>query len=160
MSLKNRRWQHLTRLIERLLNLQRGDLNRGALLFAYLFLVIASYVVGKAARSALFLGEYAAVNLPYVTIAIAVLVGLVVAVYVRIARRTSLRNLLVSSLACFASTALAFWYVAHFYKTAWLYPAFYVWVGIYGVLAPGSGLDPGQRRAHHPTGQAPVRAGR
>jgi AAA family ATP:ADP antiporter len=127
---------HTTRLIERLLNLQPGDLNRGGSLFAYLFLVIASYVVGKAARSALFLGEYAAVNLPYVTIAIAVLVGVVVAVYVRIARRTTLRNLLVWSLACFSSTAVGFWYVAHFHKAAWLYPAFYVWVGIYGVLAP------------------------
>jgi ATP:ADP antiporter, AAA family len=127
---------HTTRLIERLLNLQPGDLNRGAPLFAYLFLVIASYVVGKAARSALFLGKYAAVNLPYVTIAIAVLVGLVVAVYVRLARRTSLRNLLVGSLASFAVTAVAFWCVARLYKTAWLYPAFYVWVGIYGVLAP------------------------
>jgi len=126
----------MTRPIERLLNLQPGDLNRGTPLFAYLFLVIASYVVGKAARSALFLGEYAAVNLPYVTVAVAILVGLVVAVYVRIARRTSLRNLLVSSLACFALTAAAFWYVAHFYRPAWLYPAFYVWVGIYGVLAP------------------------
>ena len=126
----------MTRLIQRLLNLQREDLGRGGLLFAYLFLVIASYVVGKAARSALFLGKYAAVNLPYVTITIAVMVGLVIAVYVQIARRTTLRNLLVGSLAFFALNALAFWYVAHYYKSAWLYPAFYIWVGIYGVLAP------------------------
>jgi ATP:ADP antiporter, AAA family len=126
----------MTRLIQRLLNLQREDLGRGGLLFAYLFLVIASYVVGKAARSALFLGEYAAVKLPYVTIAIAVMVGLVIAAYVQIARRTTLRNLLVGSLVFFSLNALAFWYVAHYYKTAWLYPAFYIWVGIYGVLAP------------------------
>ena len=77
----------MTRSVERLLNLQPGDLNRGAPLFAYLFLVIASSVVGKAARSALFLGEYAAVNLPYVTVVIAILVGLVVAVYLRIEGR-------------------------------------------------------------------------
>lgn len=126
----------MTRLLQRLLNPRREDLGRGGLLFAYLFLVIASYVVGKAARSALFLGKYAAVNLPYVTIVIAVMVGLVIAVYVRIARRTTLRNVLVGSLVFFALNALAFWYVAHYYKTAWLYPAFYIWVGIYGVLAP------------------------
>jgi len=126
----------MTRLIQRLLNLQREDLSRGGLLFAYLFLVIASYVVGKAARSALFLGKYAAVNLPYVTITIAIMVGLVVAVYVRISRATTLRNLLVGSLALFAVNALVFWYGAHYYKAAWLYPAFYIWVGIYGVLAP------------------------
>ena len=126
----------MTRLIQRLLNPRREDHGRGGLLFAYLFLIIASYVVGKAARSALFLGKYAAVNLPYVTITIAVMVGLVIAAYVQIARRTTLRNLLVGSLVFFAVNALAFWYVAHYHKTAWLYPAFYIWVGIYGVLAP------------------------
>ncbi|HUG54631.1 MAG TPA: Npt1/Npt2 family nucleotide transporter [Vicinamibacteria bacterium] len=126
----------MSRLVARLLNLQREDLGRGGLLFAYLFLVIAGYVVGKAARSALFLGKYAAVNLPYMTVAIALMVGVVVAAYVRIARRTSLRNLLVGSLASFALTALAFWYAAQYHRTAWLYPAFYIWVGIYGVLAP------------------------
>jgi AAA family ATP:ADP antiporter len=126
----------MTRFIERLFNLHRGDLNRGGPLFVYLFLVISSFVVGKAARSALFLGEYAAVNLPYVTITIALLVSLVVAAYVRIARQTSLRNLLVGSLALFALFALSFWYLAHFRRTPWLYPAFYVWVGIFGVLGP------------------------
>jgi ATP:ADP antiporter, AAA family len=126
----------MTRLVERLLNVQRGDLGRGGLLFAYLFLVIASYVLGKATRSALFLGKYAAVNLPYVTIAVALLVGLVIAAYVRIARHTTLRNLLLGSLAFFALNALVFWDLAAYHKTAWLYPAFYVWVGIYGVLAP------------------------
>jgi AAA family ATP:ADP antiporter len=126
----------MSHLIQRLLHLQREDLSRGGLLFAYLFLVIASYVVGKAGRSALFLGKYQAVNLPYVTIAIAVVVGFVVAAYVRIARATTLRNLLVGSMAFFAVNALAFWHAAHSYKVAWLYPAFYIWVGIYGVLAP------------------------
>jgi hypothetical protein len=42
----------------------------------------------------------------------------------------------VGSPVFFASNALGFWYVAHYYKPAWLYPAFYIWVGIYGVLAP------------------------
>lgn len=126
----------MARLIERLLNLQRGDLARGSLLFSYLFLIIASYVVGKAARSALFLGKYAAVNLPYVTISIVVLVWLVIVGYVRLAGRTTLRRLLIGSLVVFSLNALVFWYLAHYYKFDWLYPAFYIWVGIYGVLAP------------------------
>jgi ATP:ADP antiporter, AAA family len=126
----------MIRVIERLFNLHRGDLKRGGPLFVYLFLIISSYVVGKAARSALFLGEFAAVNLPYVTITIALLVSLVVAAYVRMARLTTLRNLLVGTLALFALFALSFWYLAHFHRTPWLYPAFYVWVGIYGVLGP------------------------
>lgn len=126
----------MARLIERLLNLQRGDLARGSLLFSYLFLIIASYVVGKAARSALFLGKYDAVKLPYATIAIAILVGFVIAGYVRIRRRTGLRNLLIGSLIFFSLNAVVFWYLAHYYDLPWLYPIFYIWVGIYGVLAP------------------------
>lgn len=126
----------MTRFIERLLNLQRGDTSRGALLFAYLFLIISSYVVGKVARDALFLARYQAVQLPYVDIAIAVLVGFVVAGYVRLGRLTSLRNLLAGSLVFFAANAMLFWGLAHFFQLPWLYPVIYVWVGIFGVLAP------------------------
>ena len=46
----------MARAFERLLRLQRGDLPRGLLLFVYLFLVIAAYLVGQVARDALFLG--------------------------------------------------------------------------------------------------------
>lgn len=126
----------MTRFIERLLNLHRGDTARGALLFSYLFLIISSYVVGKVARDALFLDRFQAVQLPYVDIAIAVLVGFVVAGYVLIGRRAGLRNLLVGSLLFFAANAVLFWCLAHFFQLPWLYPVIYVWVGIFGVLAP------------------------
>ncbi len=126
----------MTRLIERVLNLQRGDLGRGLLLFSYLFLVIASYVIGKVARDALFLDKFQAVQLPYADIASALLVGLVVSGYVRISRHVGLRDLLVGSLLLFAANAAIFWWLAHFYRFDWLYPLIYIWVGIYGVLAP------------------------
>ena len=54
----------MTRALERLLRLQRGDLPRGLLLFAHLFLVICAYLVGQVARDALFLGRYNASLLP------------------------------------------------------------------------------------------------
>ena len=71
--------ERASRFLARLLNLQRGDLARGGPLFAYLFLVIASYVVGKSARDALFLDRFAAIKLPYADIVIALLVGFVIA---------------------------------------------------------------------------------
>jgi hypothetical protein len=40
------------RSIERALNLQAGELRLGAPLFAYLFLVMASYLVGRVVRDA------------------------------------------------------------------------------------------------------------
>ncbi len=126
----------MARLLERLLNLRRGDLGRGALLFAYLFLIIASYVIGKVARNALFLGQYDAVNLPYFILIIAALTGFVVAGYVRIGREMTLRNLLVGSLLFFSAISIFFWWIAHYHDVPWLYPVIYIWVGIFGVLAP------------------------
>ena len=126
----------MARLIERLLNLQRGDLARGALLFSYLFLVMGSYIVARVSRDALFLDQFKAVQLPFADLAIAALVGFVVSGYLVLGRRLGLRNLLAGSLLFFASNTLVFWYLSHYYRLPWLYPAIYVWVGIFGVLAP------------------------
>jgi AAA family ATP:ADP antiporter len=124
------------RWLERALNLEPGELGRGVLLFLYLFCIMCSYVLGKVARDPLFLAHFKAVQLPYADIASAMLVGLVVAVYVRIARRTSVGNLLIGSSLFFASNALAVWLVARWFHFVWLYPVFYIWVGIFGVLGP------------------------
>jgi len=98
----------MKRWIERALNIQPGDLGRGILLCSCLFLIISSYVTGKVARDALFLAQFQAVQLPYADIAGAVLVGIVVVGYVRLARRTALRNLLVGSQFFFATNCVLF----------------------------------------------------
>lgn len=126
----------MKRWIERALNIHPGDLGRGTLLCSCLFLIIGSYVTGKVARDALFLARFQAVQLPYADIASAVLVGFVVAGYVQLSRRVSLRTLLVGSQLFFAANCALFWVLAHYYHPIWLFPVFYVWVGIFGVLAP------------------------
>lgn len=122
--------------IERLLNLRRGDFDRGFLLFLYLFFVLTSYMVGKVARDALFLDKFKATQLPYADLAAAAMVGVAVALYVRIGRRLTLRVLLIGSLLFFSSNAILFWFFARFHRFEWLYPLVYVWVSIFGVLAP------------------------
>src|SRR5437870_2655571 len=126
----------LTRSIEQALNLRPGELRRGLPLFAYLFLVIATFLVGRVVRDSLFLSRFTVEQLPYVNIATALAVVVVIAVYIRVARRASLRNLLLGSLLLFASNCVLFWALARFYPVSWLYPVIYVWVGIFGVLAP------------------------
>jgi len=122
--------------IERALNLDPGDLRRGVPLSACLFLSISAYVTGKVARDALFLAHFAAVQLPYADIAVGVLVSFVVVIYLRVGRRTSLGNLMVASPLFFAANVALFWVLVHYSRLGWLYPAFYIWVGIFGVLAP------------------------
>ena len=120
---------------ERLLNLRRGDLGRGVLLSSYYFLIISSYIIGQVARDALFLDRFEADQLPYVDISIAILVGFVIAGYIRIGRTTSLGTALMGTLILFASTAAFFWWAFMTFRWTWLFPALYIWVGIFGVLA-------------------------
>src|SRR5438270_2955007 len=126
----------MKRWVERALNIHPGDLGRGTLLCSSLFLIITIYVIGKVARDALFLAKFQAVRLPYADIAGAVLVALVVAGYIHIGRWISLRNLLIYSQLFFASNCALFWIISHYYHFSWLYPVVYVWVSIFGVLAP------------------------
>lgn len=127
----------MTNPLARLFNLRGGEGRRGALLFAYLFLVITAYLLGKTARDALFLSAFKASKLPYADMAIALSVGVVIAAYVTIGRRVALRDLLVGCLLVFAVLQCGFWYLAKYQpQWTWQYPVFYVWVGIFGVLAP------------------------
>ncbi|HSD67112.1 MAG TPA: Npt1/Npt2 family nucleotide transporter, partial [Vicinamibacteria bacterium] len=126
----------MSRLLERLLRLQRGDLPRGALLFAYLFLVIAAYIVGQVARDALFLGRFDASRLPFADLTLFFLVTAVIGLYVRAGRRLGLDRLLTGSLVLFGGVALALAALVHGAPAAWVFPVVYVWVGIFGVLAP------------------------
>ena len=125
-------------LAERALGLTGQELRRAFPLFGYLFLTMASSVASKAARDALFLDRYRAVDLPYVDIAIAALVGIVAGLYIRIGHRTNLRNLLVGNLLFFASNALVFWWWAavSVMESNLLFIVLYIWVGVFSVLAP------------------------
>ena len=125
-------------LAERLLGLSGRELRRAFPLFAYLFLTMASTVASKAARDALFLDRYRAIDLPYVDIAIAFLVGVAASVYLWIGHRTNLRNLLVGSILFFAANAIVFWTWAasSVSESGALFVAIYIWVGVFSVLAP------------------------
>ena len=126
----------MLRRLERVLDLRPGELGRGLLLFAYLFFVIGSFTVGKAVRDALFIDEFGAMLLPYADMAIAAIVGIWVSVYLRVARRANARTLLMGSLGFFAINCLAFWYLTHISDSPWLTPVLYIWVGMFGVVAP------------------------
>jgi len=122
--------------IERALNIHPGDLGRGTLLCSCLFLVIATYKIGGVAGPALFLSRFQAKQLAYADISSSVLVILVVAGYLRVSRRVPIQGLLLGSTLFFASNCVLFWGLIHYLHLAWLFPVFYVWVKIFGVLVP------------------------
>jgi len=122
--------------VRRAFPVQRGDLLRGVLLVAYLFLVICGYLVGQVARDALFLGRFRAELLPYVDMSAFVLVGVVVAVYIRGGAAVGLHRVLRWSLLLFGVTGVVLAVLARGTPGGWLFPVVYVWVAVFGVLAP------------------------
>ncbi len=125
--------------VARVLGLTDGEWARAWPLFSYLFLTTAGTVASKATRDALFLDRYRATELPYVDIAIAVLVGVAVAVYLRAHRWLSMRALQTGTLLFFAATSLLFWWLSLTTPASDdgpLFIAIYLWVGIFGALAP------------------------
>lgn len=124
----------LHRKLLEFLALQPGQGARTFWTALYLCLVIAAYLMLKSASKSLFLERLGAVNLPYVTIIIAGVVGLFVAGYVRLARRMNPPTLVVGTLAVLISNLVLFWWLDRM-QFAWTYPVLYVWVGMYGVIA-------------------------
>jgi AAA family ATP:ADP antiporter len=127
-------------LTQRVFGLTARELRRALPLFAYLFLIMAGSVASKAARDALFLDRFRAIDLPYVDIAIAVIVGLIAGIYIRAGERTNVRNVQIGSLATFAVSSVVFWWLAversNGEPSAALFVVIYVWVGVLSVLVP------------------------
>lgn len=124
-------------VVARMLGLSEGEWTRAWPLFTYLFLTTAGMVASKATRDALFLDRFAATQLPYVDIALAVLVGIAVALYFRAHRVLSMRALQTGTLLFFALTSLGFWWLSLTHRDEGpLFIAIYLWVGLFGALAP------------------------
>ena len=127
----------MLRAVGRLLDLSEDEFRRAWPLFAYLFLTMSGTVASKATRDALFLDRYRAIDLPYVDIAIAGLVGVSVSLYIRASRWLPLRTLQLTSLLFLAANCLTFWWLSRAgVGGGGLFIAIYLWVGLFSVLAP------------------------
>jgi len=123
--------------VARLLGLGKDEWPRAWPLAAYLFLTTAGSVASKATRDALFLDRFRAVDLPYADIAIAALVGVAVAVYLRAYRWLSVPALQIGSLCLFAASCGGFWWLSgRGGDERAVFIAIYLWVGVFGALAP------------------------
>src|SRR5215467_7199214 len=122
-------------IISRIFNLRPGDFARGLPLFAYYFLIITFYQVGPVARVAIFLDHFKPAQQPYADMSVALLAGFVISLYIRAGHKVSLRNLQIGTLIFFAANLTAIWWGLQVQKWAWLGPLFYLWMGIFGILA-------------------------
>ena len=123
-------------MLARLLQVRRGESTRAILLFTYLFLIIASSVITKANRDALFQEKFGSFWLPYVDMASAAIVAAVMSVYLRVSRRVSPQSLQIGTLVVGAVATIEFWFVARVREPVWMLPVLYVWVSAAAVLLP------------------------
>lgn len=71
--------------VRSILNLERSEEVLVFLLFSYLTLALTSYTIVRAARDGIFLHKFSALELPYVYIGIGIVIGFIVALYIRLA---------------------------------------------------------------------------
>lgn len=115
------------------LNLELGEETSVFLLFSYLTLIMTSYSITKTVRDGLFLQKFSAYMLPWVYLGIAVLIGFVVSIYVKLSARVGQAAVIVGSLLFFISNLLLLWWGVRkqWTPTTWI---FYVWTSIFGII--------------------------
>ena len=110
--------------------IRRDEGSQTFLMFAYNFLIIASHTIVITIRDALFIGEVGADKLPYVYIGIALVAGIVMQGYARLAQATRRSRLIIGINLFFISNVLIFWWLFH-YEWLWLSYVLYIWAGIF-----------------------------
>jgi ATP:ADP antiporter, AAA family len=127
----------MTTYLEKALNLRRHEFLPASILFGYLFLSLATYIMGMSVGTAMFLSTFPN-NLPHVMVATAVVVAAFTSVYIRFSSRIRLELLIIGSLGFFALSFGLFWWltVIQFKEVYWL---IYIWVALQGAMGPMMG---------------------
>ncbi|MFC1586530.1 NTP/NDP exchange transporter, partial [Fibrobacterota bacterium] len=121
--------------LNKVLGIRKQETSRAFLLFAYIFLVIASLLVVKPVANALFISHIGIGRLPLAFVLVALCSGLLMTVYARLSGRLELGRLMSGSLMICMLVFLIFRLLfAYDVSAAVLYYAFYIWVAIYGII--------------------------
>lgn len=119
----------------RSLRVERQEARPTFLLALFLLLGMAAVICLKAVSDAVFLSEFNAARLPYVDLAITVLVGFSVNYYLRWSSRVPLGTLVASTQLGLAASVLLFWLLLTA-GASWAPILLYLWVGVFAILIP------------------------
>jgi ATP:ADP antiporter, AAA family len=117
-------------------DIRSGEALPVSLTFLYIAVVVASFLLAKPIRNALFLRQYGPYALVYAYAAVPLALTIFVPIYTRVAARFGQRAVTVWTLLFFASNVLLFWWLFHSYPFRLLPGVFYVWVNCFGIIAP------------------------
>lgn len=102
-------------------------------MFGLHFLLMMVFYFLKPARDSLFLNENGPDDLPYVYILLAVFSIPVAQILTRLMRKYTIRSVSIASLLFLSMNIMVIrWFIL--FDLQWIYMAFYIWVGIFGIL--------------------------
>ena len=111
---------------ESALNIRPGEGRRTALLFLFLLLASALFILGRTVRDTLFLSRYPLSSLPWMFVFYGVASAITAVAYGRLADRLARHQMLGLWTAIGIATYLATWALIRAGQS-WVYPVFYVW---------------------------------
>jgi len=126
---------YLTNALSRFFDIRGGEARRVAMMVSLLFFLLAANNVIKVARDSLFLSRFPIDHLPYVYLLVALVAGVIIAVYTRYTVRLPLYRLILGSYAFIISNVPMFWFLIVVFNFPWAIYVFYIWSAIVGVLA-------------------------
>lgn len=126
----------MNRLLLKFFNIQRDERGNALIMFAYIFLVIASILIVKPVRNALFLTHAGVEQLPYVFILVACFAVGITYLQAQVATRIRLNRHILFFLSISIGLFFTFWII--FQKgdySPWAIYLFYIWVALFSVIA-------------------------
>lgn len=119
----------------RALRVEPSEARPAFLLTLFLMLGMAAVICLKAVSDAIFLSEFDAARLPYVDLAVTVLVGLLINYYLRWSGRVRLGSLVAVTQLCLAASIVALWLLLSAAASG-IAILLYLWVGVFAILIP------------------------
>ena len=123
------------KLLRTLFSIREGEGFRASLMFAYIFLIIASLVVLKPVSKSLLLSKFGINQLPIAMMLVAVFSTIIIIIYLKFASKVMLNRLISRTL--YASIIALFFFRGLLFiddQKVWFIYAFYIWVAILGVV--------------------------
>jgi AAA family ATP:ADP antiporter len=125
----------MKRSFYKITGIREGEVLRAFLMFSYIFIIITSLQILKPVRNSLFLTRFGVSQLPYVYLLVGVVVGVIIFLYTRFARKIRLGRLVSYSLIVSITILLLFRILlSGDHRSGFLAYAFYIWVETYGVI--------------------------
>lgn len=116
----------LSRLLRPIVQLRDGEAATALLMFLYSFLAMTSYNIIKPITRSEFISSLGADDLPYVTFAMGVLIGVIMQGYTKVIAVVPRRWMIPVTQLGIAALLVAFWFLFTFVGQDWVAVAFYV----------------------------------